>query len=461
MKRCCVSGTWRTLFSRFLHRLPKAFSRCGSRLHSSPCMFHERSHADGHIDASALHAPQRLTNSDEVDVFYDDGWWLMTFMGTRRSASGTEYHVRSDLYQVERWVPADHVRPHWRRRGAKWRQLDQMRKQPAQAKAPPKKAESPSLKAAAPNVTGPAAAAAAPAKAAAAAPAKAAPLGKIASPSSEAGGARNGARPTKAASGSAPPPTQMPMTGTTQWPMTGTAGELCGQMLRWVGAWLACMCSPRRHLRPDAPVGRCLACMHVLTTAPSAARCSSGSVPGLHACAHHGALASPPQASSAARCSARCERARRRPGLRIRCPWWMCPTISPSSRTPWTTARCARSLPTASTARACSALRPICASSFATPSRTTGTRRMNTTAPPSRCAHHGAPLGSKAGASTQVLTTARPLAPKAGASMQVLTTARGASLLSLHARRSHAACPPPPALRPDDAHDDAPPGGRP
>jgi hypothetical protein len=274
MKRCCVSGTWRTLFSRSLHRLPKAFSRCGSRLHSSPCMFHERSRADGHIDASALHAPQRLTNSDEVDVFYDDGWWLMKFVGTRRSASGTEYHVRSDLYQVERWVPADHVRPHWKRWGAKWRQLDQMRKQPAQAKAPPKKAESPSPKAAAPNATGPAAAAAAPAKAAAAAPAKAAaaapakaaPLGKIASPSSEAGGARNGARPTKAASGSAPPPTPWPMTGTTQWPMTGTPGELCAQMLRWVGAWLACMCSPRR---PDAPVGRCLACMHVLTTAPS------------------------------------------------------------------------------------------------------------------------------------------------------------------------------------------------
>ena len=164
MKRCCVSGTWRTLFSRSLHRLPKASSRCGSRLHSSPCMFHERSHADGHIDASALHAPQRLTNSDEVDVFYDDGWWLMTFMGTRRSASGTEYHVRSDLYQVERWVPADHIRPHWRRWGAKWRQLDQMRKQPAQAKASPKKvappntAPSPSPKAAAPNASGPAAA---------------------------------------------------------------------------------------------------------------------------------------------------------------------------------------------------------------------------------------------------------------------------------------------------------------
>ena len=221
-------------------------------------MFDERCRADGRIDAPALHAPQRLTNSDEVDVFYDDGWWLMKFVGTRRSASGTEYHVRSDLYQVERWVPADHVRPHWKRWGAKWRQLDQMRKQPAQAKAPPKKAESPSPKAAAPNATGPAAAAAAPAKAAAAAPAKAAaaapakaaPLGKIASPSSEAGGARNGARPTKAASGSAPPPTPWPMTGTTQWPMTGTAGELCGQMLPWVGVWLACMCSPRRPRLP-------------------------------------------------------------------------------------------------------------------------------------------------------------------------------------------------------------------
>ena len=237
-------------------------------------MFHERSRADGHIDASALHAPQRLTNSDEVDVFYDDGWWLMTFMGTRRSASGTEYHVRSDLYQVERWVPADHIRPHWRRWGAKWRQLDQMRKQPAQAKASPKKvappntAPSPSPKAAAPNASGPAAApAAAPAKAAAAAapakaapaaaPAKANPLGKITSTSSEVLGARNGARLAKAGSGSAPPPTPWPMAGTTQWQMTGTAGE-----------------------RPDAPVGRCLACMHVLTTARARSRLPTGELCG-------------------------------------------------------------------------------------------------------------------------------------------------------------------------------------
>ena len=426
MKRCCVSGTWRTLFSRSLHRLPKAFSRCGSRLHSSPCMFHERSRADGHIDASALHAPQRLTNSDEVDVFYDDGWWLMTFMGTRRSAGGTEYHVRSDLYQVERWVPADHVRPHWKRWGAKWRQLDQMRKQPAQAKAPPKKSESPSPKAAAPNATGPAAAAAAPAKAAAAAPAKAAaaapakaaaaapakaaPLGKIASPSSEALGARNGARPTKAASGSAPPPTPWPMTGTTQWPMTGTAGELCGQMLQWVGAWLACMCSPRR---PRLPT----------------------------------------QASSAARCSARCERARRRPGLSIRCPWWMCPTTSPSSRTLWTTARWARSLPTASTARACSASRPTCASSFATPSRTTGTRRMNTTAPPSRCAHHGAPLGSQ--------SRSKHASAHHGARRQLPLCARADPMPPVLPRLRSARRTPMTTLRLDGAHDDAPTGRRP
>jgi hypothetical protein len=33
-KRCCVSGTRRTIFSQSLHRLPKAFLRCGSRLHS-------------------------------------------------------------------------------------------------------------------------------------------------------------------------------------------------------------------------------------------------------------------------------------------------------------------------------------------------------------------------------------------------------------------------------------------
>ena len=38
---------------------------------------------------------------------------------------------------------------------------------------------------------------------------------------------------------------------------------------------------------------------------------------------------------------------------------------------------------------------------------------------------------------------------------------RAAPIPSLRARRSHAACPPPPALRPDDAHDDAPTGRRP
>ena len=33
-KPCCVSGTRRTIFSQSLHRLPKAFLRCGSRRHS-------------------------------------------------------------------------------------------------------------------------------------------------------------------------------------------------------------------------------------------------------------------------------------------------------------------------------------------------------------------------------------------------------------------------------------------
>ena len=193
-------------------------------------MFDERCRADGRIDAPALHAPQRLTNSDEVDVFYDDGWWLMKFVGTRRSASGTEYHVRSDLYQVERWVPADHIRPHWRRRGAKWRELDQMRKQPAQAKAPPPKDASPSPKAAGPTA----------APAASARTRKAAPVGKMASPSLRAMGAQDGARPTSAGGGSSAPLSVGIASHIPGWARTirmgGSIGELCGRMLRQMHA---------------------------------------------------------------------------------------------------------------------------------------------------------------------------------------------------------------------------------
>jgi len=193
-------------------------------------MFDERCRADGRIDAPALHAPQRLTNSDEVDVFYDDGWWLMKFVGTRRSASGTEYHVRSDLYQVERWVPADHIRPHWRRRGAKWRELDQMRKQPAQAKAPPPKDASPSPKAAGPTA----------APAASARTRKAPPVGKMASPSLRAMGAQDGARPTSAGGGSSAPLSVGIAPHIPGWARTirmgGSIGELCGRMLRQMHA---------------------------------------------------------------------------------------------------------------------------------------------------------------------------------------------------------------------------------
>ena len=83
---------------------------------------------------------QRLTHSDAVEVLYDDGWWLMTFLGTRPSAHGRgmEYNVRSDMYQVERWVAAEEVRPHWKRWGSKWRQLEQLRKE-HQPKAAPLK----------------------------------------------------------------------------------------------------------------------------------------------------------------------------------------------------------------------------------------------------------------------------------------------------------------------------------
>ena len=67
---------------------------------------------------SCVHVlPQRLTHGDEVEVLHDDGWWRMTFMGTRPNAEGggLEYNVHSALYQVERWVPAEHVRPAWKR----------------------------------------------------------------------------------------------------------------------------------------------------------------------------------------------------------------------------------------------------------------------------------------------------------------------------------------------------------
>ena len=75
---------------------------------------------------------QRLTHSDEVEVWYKGGWWLATFLGTRPSAGrrGMVYHVRSDMYQVERWVSAKQVRPHWKRWGSTWRQLEQFRKKP-------------------------------------------------------------------------------------------------------------------------------------------------------------------------------------------------------------------------------------------------------------------------------------------------------------------------------------------
>ena len=33
--------------------------------------------------------------------------------------------VRSELYDVERWAPMDHIRPRWKRWGTKWRLLEQ------------------------------------------------------------------------------------------------------------------------------------------------------------------------------------------------------------------------------------------------------------------------------------------------------------------------------------------------
>ena len=80
---------------------------------------------------------QRLTAGDEVEALYDDGWWEMTYKGTRKSKEGslTEYIVWSELYQVERQVAAHEIRPRWKRWGTKWRQLEQeMNKQSLQKK---------------------------------------------------------------------------------------------------------------------------------------------------------------------------------------------------------------------------------------------------------------------------------------------------------------------------------------
>jgi hypothetical protein len=80
---------------------------------------------------------QRLTHGDEVDVLYDDGWWRMSFLGSRRGADGAEYGASSELYQVERWVAPEHVRPAWKRWGTKWRQLEQQQqRKPAKATSP-------------------------------------------------------------------------------------------------------------------------------------------------------------------------------------------------------------------------------------------------------------------------------------------------------------------------------------
>ena len=96
-----------------------------------------------------------LTHGDEVEVRYDDGWWRMTFLGTRQVEGVTEFNVWSELYQVGRWVTAVEVRPSWQRWGSKWRKLDQMRKvtqsTKSSAKAPqgtstsPKAAASPKV----------------------------------------------------------------------------------------------------------------------------------------------------------------------------------------------------------------------------------------------------------------------------------------------------------------------------
>ena len=207
----------------------------------------------------------------------------MSFMGTRREAGRTEYGVQSDVYQVERWVGADQVRPHWRRWGTKWRKLDQMQK-PAPAKAtapsasPPKPAAAKAgVAPAAPKAgAGPAHAASPPKTAAGAVGAKAAagpsgvpaapwPPALAATPVSAQAATRDTAEASPAAARPpiVPPPIPLPL-------VTGATLERCMALLEALEAdddahWFARPVSrpwprplPATPLRLcSAPVGRC------------------------------------------------------------------------------------------------------------------------------------------------------------------------------------------------------------
>jgi hypothetical protein len=78
-----------------------------------------------------------LQRGDELEMFYEDGWWEVNYLSSRSGDQGAvEYTVESAQYVVEHIVPGERLRPRWRRQGSKWRKPDaQPRQQPAKKKA--------------------------------------------------------------------------------------------------------------------------------------------------------------------------------------------------------------------------------------------------------------------------------------------------------------------------------------
>ena len=78
-----------------------------------------------------------LQRGDELEMFYEDGWWEVNYLSSRSGDQGAvEYTVESAQYVVEHIVPGERLRPRWRRQGSKWRKSDaQLKQQPAKKKA--------------------------------------------------------------------------------------------------------------------------------------------------------------------------------------------------------------------------------------------------------------------------------------------------------------------------------------
>ena len=77
-----------------------------------------------------------LQPGDELEMFYEDGWWEVNYLSSRTGEHGAiEYTVESTQYVAEHVVPAERLRPRWRGQGSKWRKSDAPPKQPAKKKA--------------------------------------------------------------------------------------------------------------------------------------------------------------------------------------------------------------------------------------------------------------------------------------------------------------------------------------